>query len=68
MNETINMNSDTNLLDKGKSCDITDDDKEKLVRLLQDLERYVEHYGVDPYQKYYVQLWKQNLVEILNGD
>ena len=42
-------------------------DRKKLGSLLQDLQRYVEHYGVEVFHKYYVQLWKQNLVEILNG-
>ena len=45
--------------------ELTGDDKAKLKNLLQDLQRYVEHYGV--FQKYYINLWKQSLVDILNG-
>ena len=46
--------------------ELPDADREKLKHLLQDLELYVDHYGVDPYQKYYVNLWKRNILEILN--
>ena len=42
-------------------------DRKKLGSLLQDLERYIEYYGVGAHEKYYVQLWQQNIVEILNG-
>ena len=43
-------------------------DRKKLKNLFQDLNRYIEYYGVDDKQKYYVQLWQRNIVEILNGD
>ena len=42
-------------------------DKKRLVALLNDLNRYTDFYVVDDYKKYYVNLWKQNLVKILNG-
>ena len=42
-------------------------DRKKLGSLLQDLERYINHYGVDDKNKYYVQLWQKNVIEILNG-
>lgn len=44
------------------------DDREKLSSLLTDLNQYVDHYGVEVFHKYYIQLWKQSLVGILNGD
>jgi len=53
---------------RNRKKNLTNDDKEKLNELYTQLEGYVEHYGVEPYQKYYIQLWKQSLVEILNGD
>ena len=37
MNEFINMDSDTNLLDKGKTCEITDDDKENFAEFCMDI-------------------------------
>ena len=47
--------------------EITSDDKEKLKQLLQDLQRHINQYGVGVFQKYYINLWQQNLIEILNG-
>ena len=46
---------------------LTSEDKEKLGSLLQDLNQYIEYYGVGAHEKYYVQLWQQNVIEILNG-
>ena len=46
---------------------LTSEDKEKLVRLFQDLQRYVKYYGVEVFHKYYVDLWQNDLVDILNG-
>ena len=47
--------------------DLTSDDKEKLKNLLQDLQRYINHYGVGVFEKYYINLWQKNVIEILNG-
>ena len=47
--------------------DLDDCDRGKLKRLLQDLQRYINHYGVGVFEKYYINLWQKNLIEILNG-
>jgi hypothetical protein len=46
---------------------LTDADRGKLSSLLQDLQRYIKYYGVGVFQKYYVQMWQKNVIEILNG-
>ena len=51
---------------RDRKKELTVDDRKRLIELLQDLNRYVEHYGVDDNKKYYVELWKKNLIEILN--
>ena len=40
---------------------------EQLKTMLIDLEMYVDHYGVDAYQVYYIHLWQRSLIEVLNG-
>ena len=52
---------------KLRKKDLTSDDKEKLKNLLQDLQRYINHYGVGVFEKYYINLWQKNVIEILNG-
>jgi len=42
-------------------------DKRKLVVLLHNLNRYTDYYEIDSYSKYYINRWRQNLVEILNS-
>ena len=44
---------------------LTSKDRKKLIELYAQLN---SNEVVDPYQKYYVNLWKRNLVEILNGE
>ena len=53
---------------KLRKNELDDCDKEKLKQLLQDLQRYINHYGVGVFQKYYVNLWQHNLIDIINGD
>jgi len=52
---------------KLRKKELTDADRKKLGSLLQDLERYIEYYGVEVFHKYYVDLWQKNLIEILNS-
>ena len=52
---------------KLRKKELTDADRKKLKNLFQDLNRYIEYYGVDDKNKYYVNLWQQSLVDILNG-
>ena len=47
--------------------ELTDADKIELKNLLNDLNQYIEYYGVEVFQKYYVQLWQKNVIEILNS-
>jgi hypothetical protein len=47
--------------------ELEEEDRIKLKKLLMDLENEIEHYGVDVYQKYYVNLWQRNLIDLLNG-
>jgi hypothetical protein len=41
-------------------------DKKKLYRLLNRLNQYVDHYGVNDFLKYYINMWTHSLIEILN--
>lgn len=47
--------------------ELSSDNKKNLYKLFNTLNRYVDHYGVSDYQKYYINLFKKNLLEILNG-
>jgi len=41
-------------------------DKKTLYELFNVLNQQVDHYGVDVFQKYYINLFKKKLLEILN--
>ena len=43
---------------KLRKKELTDADREKLKNLLNDLNRYINHYGVEVFHKYYVDLWQ----------
>ena len=43
---------------------LTSEDRSKLIELYRQLDSD----GVEPHKKYYIQLWKRNLLEILNGE
>ena len=45
---------------------LSGDDKKKLYKLLNTLTQNVDRYGVDVFQKYYINLFQKNLLEILN--
>jgi hypothetical protein len=47
---------------------LSSDDKKTLYELFNVLNQQVDHYGVGAFEKYYINLFKKNLVEILNSE
>ena len=48
--------------------ELSSDDKKILYELFDTLNQNVDHYGVGAFEKYYINLFQKNLVQILNND